>query len=147
MTGSARDSPAFRVIVLCKPVAIGSLADFELPCTPFYGVFFPPFLPKLYSPLPKPQKILTASFLPNIADRLDDASFPTQHFPQISLHSTNFKIFAGVPPENKFRMCSFVHNLREKACNHHDRSDSTTISSQDLQHVGFHACQFTISGS
>ena len=86
----------------CELVPPPSPANFELSYTSSYGVFFPLFRFKLYSPLPKSQLLPITRSPPNIADRRDSTSPLTQHFSQVFLHSTNFKILQGFPPKTGF---------------------------------------------
>ena len=86
-------------------------ATFRPPCYPFDHVFFPSFLPKLYSSLPKSRQRVITRFCP---------TSPTVEATQRShttllttfLHSTNCKNFCrGPPPQQQvsttyeFRSC------------------------------------------
>ena len=97
-------SKRFRRSVLRRPASSFRLrsATFRPPCYPFDHVFFPSFLPKLYSLLPKSQQRVITRFCP---------TSPSVEATQCS-HTTllttfctapTAKIFAGVPPNNRFQ--------------------------------------------
>ena len=130
----------------CELVPTPSPANFELSYPSSYGVFFLLFRFKLYSPLPKSQLLPTTRSPPNIADRRDSTSLLTQHFSQVFLHSTNFKILQGFPPKTGFR--EFVcpqptrESFRTRQSFRFEHTQLVKTSKFQLPHTPIHNFEF-----
>ena len=127
--GTVKDSVAVRVTPPCKLASSVFAANFELLCFPPSIVFSFPRLPQNSS---LNVAISDCPSLPNIADRGDDASLPTQHRSHFFYIASVQKFLQGFPPETGFNSFENSFPARENfaTCNHFV---SSTHNLQKLQ--------------